>query len=264
MARIAVVPYAHTALDFDGGADLVSAPLDTKIHTIGRLWTLKTVIEPDSVTGTQTLISWNHAAGWPFKLQLDDAAVLLTVKYDDNTTATATGGTIGIGSIHAIMAIRRPSTASTANLEDIELWVDGVKVDSIDGVTKDHKLTAGGPIFAADTGPADLFNGTIDHATLMNTWTANQTYGWMRQPNPKAENVVYDYWMEEANATTNRCDDRSRYRNHATITSAPGSVTGLAVQTSPVSLLAQRIDTQSRTRLDIAAGGELFLVEEPF
>lgn len=263
MVRVASAAYAHTALDFDGTNDYAWAPLDADTQTPGRHWAVECLIEPDSITGTQMLVSWDHASDYPFKLWLNAAQPTLTYQQSDGTVASVGAGTVAIGTKHAIMAVRRPSVSYDKAADDIQLWVDGSLVNTVTNVTFALKAPAGGPLFAVDNGYKDFFDGTMDYARYLSTWREDQEFSFMRLPSPKAAYVVYDYPMEQANATTLRMNDRSRHRNHATLVHAPASVTGLCVQTTPVSLLSQRIDNKSRPRLDVVIGDRIYLVEEP-
>jgi hypothetical protein len=148
---------------------------------------------------------------------------------------------------------------------ELSLWTNGTQNTPTTGTYSAPTVPTLPLRIGADQG-GNYFAGVIDYVRVLDVARTDCRWWKMRLPDPKAAYVRFDMPMEIANATTLRVDDRSVYRNHGTAASgsSSGSITSattISTQVTPVTLINPRIDYENESRLDIVAGGKIYLVE---
>jgi len=255
MQRIATCSNPNSALTFNGTTQGVYFPSHAAFN-LGRYWTVKGMFKPADTTGTQDICGFLHATNWPFRVYMDTSTLKAKVGLTGGTV-TLTGGTVTASATNTFMLTRRVDPDDSSQYE-LSLWTNGVQ-NTPTTAALDTTIAPAVNFQVAYSNDTNYFAGDIDHICILSVCLTTAEWARMRIPNPKMPFVVFDAPMQVADASTKRVDDRSRHRNHGTAKGVPSSATTLAVQTAPVTLLAQRLDYAGEQRLDICAGGKFYL-----
>jgi hypothetical protein len=125
----------------------------------------------------------------------------------------------------------------------------------------DCKAPAGNMTLGAANG-ADFFDGKYDNCWATNSADTYLGDIFIRPLDPRAENVLWCYVLEDMESgTTHRIDDDSRFENHGGITAGFSTATSIARQTMPVSMIAPYIDKNAKQRVVVTAGATMRLAE---
>jgi len=257
MQRVLTATNPATALSFNGTNQKIFYPT-MAAHDLGLNWTVEVLFKPDDVTGTQALVGFDHATDWPFRIYMSGATLKADVDFGASSGAvTLTGGTITAAATSSAMLTRRTNPSDLTQYE-LALWTNGTK-NTPTTATLASTTTPTNPIVVAADGGGNFFAGDIDFVRVLSVCRTTNEWSNLRLPDPKVGYVIMDSSMTVANATTARVDDRSSHRNHGTAKLSPSSTTTLATQTAPITHIGQRIDYQNESRIDIVAGGQIYL-----
>ena len=253
-ARVAVAGTDGAALNFDGAADYLTIPLDTRVWTLGLRWSIRMIVKSDlQPVADQYLLGIAGAGNKGVTLHVNSSKFLVANVWDsagNQTTLTSTTD-LAAGTAYPIMLTRDAGT--------LKLYV-GRAVDDTD--TMSSTLSCRTPSANIQIGchnTANFFDGDIDHLTVYNTCLPNNLDGFLRPDDPMADDVTACYLMEkDANEYV---EDLSRYGNTALATSAPISATGLSVQDAVVQGMAPFTDKAGKKRLLVVAGGRVYAPE---
>lgn len=253
-ARIAVAGTDGAALNFDGSADYLTIPLDTRVWTLGLRWSIRMIVkQDDNPAGSEYLLGSSGTGNKGVTLHLDSNRLLVANVWDsagNQTTVTAVNDMVA-GTAYPVMLTRNAAT--------LTLYV-GRAAEA----TGSMSATLSCRTFAADiqvgcNNTTNFFDGDIDHLTVYNTCLPNNLDGFLRPDDPMADDVTACYLMEkDANEYV---EDLSRYGNTALATSAPVSATGLSVQDAVVQGMAPFTDKAGKKRLLVVAGGRVYAPE---
>lgn len=248
--RVARADNHHTVLTLDGTDDYIDVPLDTRIHTFKRLWTVEALVNPTNfTTNAKNILGAAHATDYSLRLYCTTAGkVEAKVQDSAGTVVTLTSATtFSAGTTLAIQVVRDGTS--------LYLRVNGVLEDSDTMADLDGKAPGGNLTIGRNNG-TDHFVGVIDFVRCILTARADQAYGRMRHPDPLAEDVAFDYCLEDP--ANSRCDDRSQFGNNGTVNGSPATGTPLTLQTHPITALATWLDSDNRKRLFMAAGNRVY------
>lgn len=255
MQRVLTATNPNSALTFNGTTQYVEIPTHAS-HDLGRNWSVTVDFKPADVTGTQALLGFKHATNWPFYLYLDGATLKAQVGFSGGAV-TLTGGTVTASAANTAMLTRRVDPDDSTQYE-VSLWTNGVQ-NTPTTAALDTTIAPAVSLYVANDNGGNFYAGDVDFVRIESICRTTAEWVRMRIPNPKMPFVVMDMPMQIANATTGRVEDRSRHRNHGTAQATPSSATTFSVQTAPVTLISQRLDFSGETRLDIVAGGKMYL-----
>lgn len=241
-----------TALDFQdtGSTDHVAVPKVADIHTLKKRWTCVYLVNPDGVSGTQTIHGFNHATDWPINVYLDDDTLTAKVTDSAGTVVTLTHT---VTAIKLVISVIRDGTS-------LSLWVNGAEVDTDTMADLDCKEPGGDMYFGRDAS-GDYFDGLFDNAHAFSVALTNQREAQMRLVDPRVDSVLWDYPMEIADTTTRRVDDRSLNGVHGQYVGVVVTGTAQSFQVTPVNAIHDWTDNKNRQRLAVLAGAEMFLGE---
>lgn len=248
LGRKKLTQFSTTALivDADGVNDLI---LFGQFATGGFLttstrWTMEVLFKTTSLAANRTIMGSPASAATPILVTHTTGSTVTVVVKDSasaNVTLTFTG--VPVSTVCALMLTR-----------------DGASlVGYLNGVTATGTMSAtlglatGAITLFADNAAA-FFIGGVDYLRFLSTVETSPRSGWMRLPDPRAENVVAD-WLIALDAN-NYCLDRSKNEYHGTATGSPATTrTPLCYNPDPVIGLGTTFD-KSGARLGYAIVGD--------
>lgn len=256
MQRFARASLTNSAPNLDGSTDYYTVNLDTRVHTLKKAWTFEALVKPDTFTVQRPIWDVAHAADYSLRVYVTTAGkVEAKVQDSAATVTTLTSATTYSTSTTLAIQVVRDGTALT-------LRVNGATEDS-HTMADLNCLAPGGRLYIGRDNSANLWDGVIDFVRCLGVVLPDQRYGMIRWPYPRAEAVLWDYEMEEENSATDRCNDRSRFENHATSTSDPSYSTAnaLCAQSQPVFCIAPFVNNDAKQFLLSSAGNYLYPAE---
>lgn len=250
--RIAVAGTNAAAMNFNGTTQHIEVPYDTRVWTLGLRFSLRVVFkQDDNPTGDEFLIGWSGGTG-PIKLKLDSTRkVVFSFTDSASTTTTVTGATaLTAGTAYTVLVTR--------DKDAIKLYVNNV-VDATGTVSATllGKAPTAALYFARDA--STYFDGDIDHVLLLNSALADNSEGFLRITDPRADDVLAFYPME--NAGNSLVTDYSRYENTGEQKNTPASATTLCIQDSPIIGMAPLCDASGKKKMLVLAGNQYYGVE---
>lgn len=246
-----------SAFDFDGSSFSVSAPRLDAVWTLPLQFSLRVVFKQDDASGSdEFLIGWEAGTN-PFSLKLNGSRnVVFTFTDSASNTTTMTGSSVlATGTAYSVLITR--------NKSELKMWVNNtvdatatVSATLLGKAPTTKWIIFGGNGFGAIGQVVNFFDGTIDHVLLMSVALADNTEGFMRIPDPLAEEVMAYYPMEYAQYS-NQVFDQSRFENTGAASASGATVTSLCVPELPVRGMVQ-LDNVTNTKLVIVAGRQFF------
>lgn len=250
--RIAVTTTDAAAMNFNGTDEYIEVPYDARVWTMPLRFSLRVVFkQDDNPTGDEFLLGWAGGTG-PIKLKLDSSRkVVFSFTDSANTTTTVTGATaLTSGTAYTVLVTR--------DRDSVKLYVNNA-VDATGTVSATllGKAPTAALYFARDN--TSYFDGDIDHVLLLNSALPDNSEGFMRIQDPRADDVLAFYPMEDAgNSLVN---DYSRYENTGEQKNAPTSATTLCVQDAPILGMAPLCDNTGKKKMLVLAGRLYYGVE---
>ena len=219
--------------------------------TLKRHWTLRVIIEPDSVTGTQNILAFNHATAWPVKLYLDGTTLTAKVTDTADTVVTLTGSTtFAVDTVYGIELVRN-GTALT-------LYVNGSEDDSDTMADLDCKVPSSDLYFGRDNS-GSYFDGTIEGPELLVVSDLPTTRSLVRFQDPKGPVCRAAYNLDLS--ADNIAKDLSRFGNHAIGQGGVTDVASIAHASAQCHGVATFTGTNGKARIVLGMGGNLYVTE---
>ena len=252
MQRLGRATDARLALDLNGTTQIITVPVNAVIHTLRKEWTVRAVVQPDTVAAARTVLGFLHATNFPIQIQFT-ATAKVEVKVTDSASAvtTMTGTTTLVGGTTYVVEVVRIGTALTVYLNGAS-EVTGTMAD-LDCIAPGGNMTFG----RNNTG--EFFDGKFDYCTAYSSSSPLRDEGMLRCTDPKAEHVLWDYWTEVF--TLDRIEDGSRFENHGIVTNGTSTATALTVPTMRTNLMAPYVDEDYKARVAIISGNSVRLAE---
>lgn len=240
---------------FDGVADVVSFPLNAAQFDFGTRWTVRGLVALDAVSGVQPIVGWGATVNYPFEINVEDGVVKASVKDTSGNTVALTGTTtFTAGQLIAVQLVRDGAS--------LTLWVNGVVEASSTSFTA---LDSGVPTTSFLTGRSsggDYIEGTMDFVSILSSAATDHRGSRMRLFDPKAPDVLFDTVFDALpGSVAAAIRERSRFRNHGTLTGTSTLVSKIGVATAPVLMLADYVETDGRQRLLAVADRTLYGAE---
>lgn len=228
---------------------VVESPLAA--WTLRRNWTFRQIIQPDTVTGTQYVVGWAHAANWPFTIYLDGATLTVVHKDTNPSTVTLTSSSsLSADAVYGIELVRSGTTLS--------LYVNGALEDSDTVASLDTQVPTVDLYFGRSSA-GNYFDGTLEGPELIVRSDLPTTRSLCRYPDPKGEIVRCWYDFDaDSNAI---CKDLSRWGNHAKALNTPTEATSLARVLAPGHAVATYTTESGSPKVVIGAGGLVYIRE---
>lgn len=250
-ARIAVAGSDNAALNYDdASSEHLRVPLDTRVHKLGLRWTVELLVKEDNnPSGNEYLCGWFGGTG-SFTIRLNSSRNVVAVVWDSAATATTltSASAFASGTAWPIQLVRDGAslTLRVANVSEATGTMSGTlltRTPTSDFTVAAHNNT-------------EFFDGTIDYCRAFNVARADHADGWRRLTDPRAEDVLWDYGMEQdANA---HVMDRSVYGNTALAVNTPTNATALCVQSSPILMMQGWLDANRVRKCMTNAGGLIY------
>lgn len=251
--RVAIASGADSAaFNFNGSNQYIEVPFDARVWTLPLRFSLRVVIkQDDNPTGDESIIGWLTGAG-PVFLKLDsNRRVVFSITDSASSTTIVTSATaLTAGTAYSILITRDKSS--------LKMWINNT-VDATG--TMSATLLGAAPtqsLLFATNNSTNWFDGDIDHVLLLGSCLTDNSEGFLRPADPRADDVLAYYPMEDAGNTL--VNDFSRFENSGVQGNSPVSAASLCVQDTPVTGMTQ-FDTGSRKKLLIIAG-RLFYAPE--
>lgn len=251
-ARRSRVTHNNTAFDFDGSTNYLTINLDTRVHTLKRVWTFEALCKPDGFAAQRPIWDVDHAADYSLRVYFTTAGkVEAKVQDSAGTVVTLTSATTySAGTKCAIQVVRSGTT--------VTLRVNGATEDTDTVADLDGKAP-GGNMYVGEDDSGNEFDGVMDFVRCLSVALPDQRLGYCRFPYPLDGAVLWDYEMEaEVSA---RCNDRSRFGNHAVIAGTMSTGTALCEVSMPVFGMTSWTDRDTKARAFFAAGNAFALQE---
>ena len=241
--------------DFDNAIYMVIPQNDDQMQ-LGRYWTVETLIAKTDISVDGTAVDFLSSSSTTRPLTIHVASDTLTV--DLRTSAGLTTLTHDVtgrdGEAIRVQVARDNLT--------VYLRVDGADADSDTLGDYDLLAPSGGIILGRTYDETNgKWNGDISFLRILDIYLSDQKYGGSICPDPKAPFVRGEWVPYEDESTTHRADDRSSFRNHGYLSTSPSTGTQLGAQVTPVTMIEPRIDYANKGRLDVVAGGRIYLGE---
>ncbi|MCP5065894.1 MAG: LamG domain-containing protein [bacterium] len=218
MKRIAVADASLRAIDLNGSSQYVSVGTNTTTWTLPRRWTYRQIIEPDTVSGTQAVLGWNHADA-PIKVEIVAGQVKATHIDTDSASVSITSSTTFTAVVLSILIQRLGLT--------LTMWVNGV-LEATGTLADKVSIAPGGPLLMGADGasPANFFDGALEGPELIEVAGLPTTRGLIRYEDPVARQVRAWYNLDvDGNDIVK---DYSRHRNHGRVIASATDVASLA------------------------------------
>lgn len=245
LGRKLLAQFTSTALitDFDGTNDLIQMPTTFNMSTtLGLKWTMEILFVTDAIASNRSVVGGGPGAAIKV-VHTSTSTVTVTVKDSANTDVTLTFTGIAAGTVCALM-LTRDGAALTAILNGTTATGTMSATNTLANVTMALGAIA----------TANYFDGGIDFIRFLSTVETSQRNGWMRLPDPRAENVIAD-WLVGLDAN-GYCLDRSKNEFHATSSGSPATNRApICYNADPVIGLGATFD-KSGARLAYAVVGD--------
>lgn len=251
--RIAIASGSDsTAFNFNGTSQFIETSYDARVWTLPLRFSLRVVIkQDDNPVGDEFIIGWLTGSG-PVFLKLDsNRKVVFSITDSASSTTTVTSTTaLTAGTAYSILVTR--------DKDSLKMWVN----NTLDATgTMSATLLGKAPtqsLLFATNNSTNWFDGDIDHVLLLGSALADNSEGFLRPCDPRADDVLAYYPMEDAgNSLVN---DLSRFEATGVQGNSPTAIASLCVQDTPINLMTQ-FDTGGKKKLLIVAG-RLFYAPE--
>ena len=252
MVRLAQAGATLKAGDLTAASSMyyhVESPLTA--WTLRQNWTLRLIIKPDTVTGTQALIGWAHATDWPIYLYLDGSALTAVHRDTASTAVTLTASNaMTADAVYGIELVRSGTS--------LTLYVNGVQEDTDTVSALDTKVPTVDLYFGRDNS-GNYFDGTLEGPELVVRSDLPTTRSLVRYADPKGE--IVRCWYDLDADSNSICRDLSRWGNHAKAQNGPSEVASLARVYAPGHGVGTYTTESGQPQVVVGAAGQVFVRE---
>ena len=178
--RLDVAGTEAKAVDFDGGVDYYTCPIDTRVWALGTRFTIRAIIDADDNTGTETVL---YAGNTTPSIAIDTASNKLRVRVWDSAAALTT-----VTSTADLPTNATTSIFFTRNGASLSLQIDNGTADTgTMSATNSLRTPVGLVAVGRVTGGGSAFDGTIDSIDLFNRVLPHNRDRLLRWPDPYAD-----------------------------------------------------------------------------
>lgn len=219
--------------------------------TLRKNWTFRHDIEPDTVTGTQALVAFNHATAWPIKTYLDGSTLTVKVTDTADTVVTLTSTTtLAPDTVYAYELVRSGTT--------LTLYVNGSEEDSDTMADLDCKVPSSDLYFGRDDS-GNYYDGVMDGPELILRDDLPTNRPLVRYQDPKG--AVVRAWYDLNLDADDIAKDLSRHGNHARGENSVTDATALSHAYAPIHGISTFTTPTGEKRVVIGASGEIYIAE---
>lgn len=237
-----------TIIDFDGTNDYVTHGTAAAYWPLGVQFTTEILFVVDSIASDRFVLGRSGAPAVYLTIKQTTTSTVVVVLTDSaGNTCTLTWTGIGAGTLCALLIARNGATVY-GSLNNT------VMTGTLASATNDMASQA--PRFGQDNAGSWL-DGAIDTYRILSTYETSQRHGWLRNPFPRADNVVMDYiFTIDADSYVY---DRGIFEQHGTTSGSPATNrTALALNPDPVEALASNVDGSGRRQAYAVVGDRAY------
>lgn len=241
------------AMNFNGTDQYVAVSFDARVWTLPLRFSLRLVInQDDAPAGTECILGWDKNNGPVFvKINSSGKLVFTITDSASSSTTVTSASSITPGTKYTILITRDTSS--------LKMWINntldatGTMSATLSGKTPTQDMVFGCNGVAGLGGATEHFDGTLDHVLLMNSVLSDNSEGFLRPIDPRADDIWAYYPMETAGY--NKIEDLSKFENFAVYVPAnmPTPVSSLCVQDEAILGMMQFSDI-TRKKLFVVAG----------
>ncbi len=238
-------PVTARIVDFDGADDVISLSAFALDTVLGLRWTMEVLFQTDSIASNRSVLG--GATNSAIKVvHTTTSTVTVTIKDSAGTNVTLTFTGVAAGTVCALMVTR-----NGAALVGI---LNGVTVT---GTMHATNLLGNAAFGIGAVNAAAFFDGGVCFLRFLSTVETVQRSGWIRLPDPRADNVIAD-WIVTLDSN-GYCLDRSKNEYHGTSTGSPASTrVPLAYNPDPVMAVAHNINKSGQRQLYVSVGDRVY------
>lgn len=221
--KIYQFPVTSRVVDFDGSNDAVTLTSFAP-EALPTRWTMEMLFVVDDIASTRQILGGTGTGAGIRVLQNTSGTIQVIIRDSAASTTTLTFSAVSVGTVCALMVTR--------NGAEVTGYLNGstqTGTMSATNVLATHTLVIGA------NNAAGYLDGGVDFLRFLNTVETSQKHGWIRLPDPRADNVIAD-WIVTLDAN-NYILDRGVNEYHGLATGSPAS-TRVPVCLNPDPVLA--------------------------